>query len=84
MDLEGTDLVLSFLFWRLIRPPLIDLGRIGCLNFHPAPLPDWRGLGGYNVAVLEGLTEWGVSAHFVDEELRHGRPRARAAVPDRP
>ena len=72
MDLEGTDLVLSFLFWRLIRPPLIELGRIGCLNFHPAPLPDWRGLGGYNVAVLEGLTEWGVSAHFVDEGFDTG------------
>ena len=72
VDLEGTDLVLSFLFWRLIRPPLIALGSIGCLNFHPAPLPDWRGLGGYNVAVLEGLTEWGVSAHFVDEAFDTG------------
>ena len=64
--------MLSFLFWRLIRRPLIDLGPLGCLNFHPAPLPDWRGLGGYNVAVLEGLTEWGVSAHFVDEAFDTG------------
>lgn len=64
---EGVDLVVSFLYWRLIREPLISLGRIGCLNFHPAPLPDFRGLGGYNVAVLEGLGEWGVSCHFVDE-----------------
>jgi methionyl-tRNA formyltransferase len=66
LDLDGVDLVVSFLFWRLIRPPLIELGRIGCLNFHPAPLPDMRGLGGYNVAILEGFTEWGVSSHFVD------------------
>jgi methionyl-tRNA formyltransferase len=72
LDLAGTDLVLSFLFWRLIRPPLIGLGRIGCLNFHPSPLPDWRGLGGFNVAVLEGLAEWGVSAHFVDEGFDTG------------
>ena len=72
IDLEGTDLVLSFLFWRLIRPPLIELGRIGCLNFHPAPLPDWRGLGGYNAAVLDGLAEWGASAHFVDERFDTG------------
>ena len=42
------------------------LGRIGCLNFHPAPLPDLRGVGGYNVAILEGMREWGVSCHFVD------------------
>jgi methionyl-tRNA formyltransferase len=63
---EDVDLVLSFLFWRLIREPLISLGRIGCLNFHPAPLPDFRGVGGYNVALLDGLREWGVSCHFVD------------------
>jgi methionyl-tRNA formyltransferase len=68
----GVDVVISFLYWRLIREPLISLGRIGCLNFHPAPLPDFRGLGGYNVAVLEGLREWGVSCHFVDERFDTG------------
>jgi methionyl-tRNA formyltransferase len=69
---KDVDLVVSFLYWRLIREPLISLGRIGCLNFHPAPLPDFRGLGGYNVAVLEGLREWGVSCHFVDERFDTG------------
>ncbi len=66
------DLVISFLYPRLIREPLISGPEIGCLNFHPAPLPDMRGLGGYNVAVLEGFTEWGVSAHFVDERFDTG------------
>jgi methionyl-tRNA formyltransferase len=65
----GVDLVISFLFPKLIREPLISLG---CLNFHPAPLPDFRGLGGYNIAVLEGLAEWGVSCHFVDERFDTG------------
>ena len=66
------DVVVSFLFWNLIREPLISLGRAGCLNFHPAPLPDYRGVGGYNVAILEGLASWGVSCHFVDEHLDTG------------
>jgi methionyl-tRNA formyltransferase len=69
---DGVDLVLSFLFWKRIREPLISLGRIGCLNFHPAPLPDFRGLGGINVAILEGCEEWGVSCHFVDEDFDSG------------
>jgi methionyl-tRNA formyltransferase len=69
---EGIDLVLSFLYWRRIREPLLSAGRVGCLNFHPAPLPDIRGVGGYNVAVLEGMTEWGVSCHFVDPEFDTG------------
>lgn len=72
LDLADVDLVLSFLFWKRIRAPLIELGSIGCLNFHPSPLPDIRGLGGYNVAILEGHAEWGVSAHFVDEDFDTG------------
>jgi methionyl-tRNA formyltransferase len=71
-SLAEIDLVLSFLFWKRIHPPLIELPRVGCLNFHPAPLPDIRGLGGYNIAVLEDFAEWGVSAHFVDEEFDTG------------
>ena len=69
---DDVDLVISFLYWRRIREPLLSAGRAGCLNFHPAPLPDMRGVGGYNVAVLEGMTEWGVSCHFVDPELDTG------------
>jgi methionyl-tRNA formyltransferase len=72
LDLEQLDLVISFLFWKRIREPLISLGRIGCLNFHPAPLPDMRGMGGYNLAILEGLADWGVSCHFVDEDFDTG------------
>ncbi|HEY6781410.1 MAG TPA: formyltransferase family protein [Thermoleophilaceae bacterium] len=71
-ELAEVDLVLSFLFWKRIRQPLIELGTLGCLNFHPAPLPDYRGLGGFNVAILEGLPAWGVSCHFVDEQFDTG------------
>ena len=71
-DLGGVDVVVSFLFWRRIRAPLIRLPRLGCLNFHPAPLPDMRGVGGYNVAILEGWREWGVSSHYVDEDFDTG------------
>jgi methionyl-tRNA formyltransferase len=69
---EQLDVVVSFLFWERIREPLISAPAIGCLNFHPAPLPDFRGLGGFNVAIVERLREWGVSAHFVDAEFDTG------------
>ena len=69
---SDVDLVVSFLFWKRIREPLLSLGTIGCLNFHPAPLPDMRGLAGYNIAVLEAMSEWGVSCHFVDPEFDTG------------
>ena len=66
------DLVVSYLYWRLIRKPLIEKPKYGCINFHPAILPDWKGCGGYNVAILNKLPEWGVSAHYVDETIDTG------------
>jgi len=72
-SLENIDLVISLGFWKRIKKPLIELPRIGCINFHPAPLPDFRGMGGtYNFAIYEGLPYWGVSAHFVDESFDTG------------
>lgn len=69
---DAVDVVISFLFWKRIREPLLSLGRVGCLNFHPAPLPDIRGVGGYNIAVLDGMAEWGVSCHYVDADFDTG------------
>lgn len=66
------DFVVSYLYNRKIRKPLIDSPRFGCINFHPAILPDWRGTAGYNVAILEKLPEWGATAHYVDENIDTG------------
>ena len=69
---EDIDLVVSYLFWRKIRKPLIEGPRYGCINFHPAILPDWRGTAGYNIAILYKHPEWGATAHYVDEKIDTG------------
>lgn len=66
------DLIVSYVYWRKIRKPLIEGPNYGCINFHPAILPDWRGCGGYNVAILNKLPEWGATAHYVDETFDTG------------
>jgi len=66
------DLVVSYLYWRKIRKPLIEGPKYGCINFHPAILPDWRGTAGYNIAILKKLPEWGATAHYVDESIDTG------------
>ena len=66
------DLVVSYLFPRKIRRPLIEGIKYGCINFHPAILPDWRGTAGYNIAILKKLNEWGATAHYVDENIDTG------------
>ena len=72
IDISDVDVVISYLFWKRIKQPLIQLPKVGVINFHPAPLPDFRGVGGYNAAILEGLSYWGVSAHFIDEGFDTG------------
>lgn len=67
------DLVVSYLYWKKIRTPLIKEPRYGCINFHPAILPDWRGTAGYNIAILNKLSEWGATAHYVDENFDTGK-----------
>lgn len=66
------DLVISYLYPRKIRKPLIENPEYGCINFHPAILPDWKGTAGYNIAILNKLSEWGATAHYVDETIDTG------------
>lgn len=66
------DLVVSYLYWRVIKKPLIENPKYGCINFHPAILPDWKGCGGYNIAILKKLDKWGVTAHYVNETVDTG------------
>lgn len=72
IDLRQVDLVLSFLFWRRIQRPLIELPRVGCFNFHPGPLPGFRGRRGYNYAILEDCADYGASVHYVADRIDTG------------
>lgn len=65
-------MVVSYLFWKKIKEPLISEPKYGCINFHPALLPDWRGTAGYNIAILNKLSEWGATAHYVDDNIDTG------------
>ena len=71
-DNHEIDLVVSYLYWRKIRKPLIENPKYGCINFHPAILPNWKGCGGYNIAILYKLDKWGVTAHYVNEDIDTG------------
>jgi len=72
-QVDDVDLIISYGFMKKIKEPLISSPKLGCINFHPAPLPEWRGMGGtYNFAIFEEVEEWGVTGHFVDAGLDTG------------
>lgn len=66
------DLGVSFVYWRILKEPLLSAAMKGIINFHPAPLPDYKGTAGYNMAILDGLDTWGVTAHYVDAGIDTG------------
>lgn len=66
------DLGLSVLYWRRIKGSLLTTPRYGIINFHPAPLPEYKGVGGYNLAILDKLDQWAVSAHYMDADIDTG------------
>ncbi|RYH45061.1 MAG: formyl transferase [Alcaligenaceae bacterium] len=66
------DLGLSVLYWRKLKEEFLTIPSKGVINFHPAPLPQYKGTGGYNLAILEAKSYWGVSAHYVDESIDTG------------
>ena len=51
---------------------MIKLPKIGCINFHPAPLPEFRGVSPYSFGILEDFPYWGVTAHFIDKDFDTG------------
>lgn len=67
------DLGISVLYWRKLKGSLLlSSSKYGCINFHPALLPDYKGCGGYNLAILDQLPEWGSTCHYVNESIDTG------------
>ena len=76
MAIESNELVFdigfSVLYQRKLPDQFISSPTLGVINFHPAILPDYKGTAGYNLAILEGRSDWGVSAHYMDHEIDTG------------
>jgi len=66
------DLGISMLYWKKLKDELLSAPSRGVINFHPAPLPQYKGTAGYNLAILEGRGSWAVSAHYMDENIDTG------------
>jgi phosphoribosylglycinamide formyltransferase-1 len=83
---EQVDLVVLAGYLRLLPATIIADYPNRVLNVHPAPLPRFGGPGMYGRRVHEavlasGVSESGVTVHFVDEEYDHGAVLAHWPVP---
>lgn len=69
---EYYDWIFSWLCPWKIPKKILKLSKKRAINFHPAP-PKYPGIGGYNYAIWNEDKEYGVTCHYMDEELDHGK-----------
>ncbi|RAR64232.1 MULTISPECIES: phosphoribosylglycinamide formyltransferase [Halomonadaceae] len=74
------DLVVLAGFMRILTPRFVQRFYGRMLNIHPSLLPAYQGLHTHARALADGVTEHGVSVHFVSEELDGGPVVVQAAV----
>lgn len=72
--LEGLapDLVLVACFTQRLPAAVLRVPRWGCLNLHPSLLPAYRGPAPLFWQLRDGMTDIGVTVHWMDERLDTG------------
>jgi methionyl-tRNA formyltransferase len=71
VSMEECDVFISVLYDTILSGDFIR-SKKACFNFHPAILPEYRGIGAYTWVILNEEKESGVTLHVMDEELDHG------------
>lgn len=59
------DFLFSFYYRDLIKQPILDIPRLGCLNLHGSLLPKYRGRAPINWVLVNGEQETGVTLHYM-------------------
>lgn len=66
------DAIVVVAFGQILKQNALDLPRYGCLNFHPSMLPRYRGAAPVQRAILDGVTESGLTIMRLVKKLDAG------------
>lgn len=66
------DAIVVAAFGQILRPHVLDLPKLGCINVHASLLPRWRGASPIQHAILAGDAQSGVCLMHMDEGLDTG------------
>ena len=79
--LEPFDMGVSYCYPRKITNPLLSTPPKGFINYHPAPLPKYKGPTELIDAIKNKETNWGVTVHYMDENYDTGKVIRFKAIP---
>ncbi|MCI7077221.1 formyltransferase family protein [Campylobacter sp.] len=65
------DLFLSFTNTIILEQNILDISK-KAINFHPAILPDFKGVSTSSHGIIAGIKQWGASAHYMDAGIDTG------------
>ena len=72
-DKNEFQLGVSYCYPRKIAEPLLSAPSMGFVNYHPAPLPDYKGPTELDDAIKNKETQWGVTVHNMDKNYDTGK-----------
>lgn len=72
LKLLKPDVLAVVAYGRILPQTVLDIPTKGCINIHASLLPAYRGSAPYQWAVLDGLTETGVTAMYLCREMDAG------------
>jgi methionyl-tRNA formyltransferase len=75
------DLLVSIAASQILRRPVLEVPRLGCINMHSAPLPRYQGMMPNFWTMLHGEPEASVTIHYMVEQLDAGDIILQRAVP---
>lgn len=75
------DLLFSFYYRHMVRPPILEIPAVGCLNLHGSLLPKYRGRCPVNWVLVNGEKDTGVTLHYMTPRPDDGDIVAQRRVP---
>lgn len=74
------DVIFSVYYRKLVKQPILDIPRLGCLNLHGSLLPKFRGRCPVNWVLIQGEKETGVTLHYMTPKADDGDIVAQTKV----
>jgi len=72
LDNLDVDYLISFCYPYRVNKHILNTAKNLSINFHPAPLPEYKGFSVYNFGIMNEEEKWGTTAHIMEEKFDTG------------
>jgi methionyl-tRNA formyltransferase len=81
LQVLGPDLIVVAAYGQILRPAVLELPRLGCINIHGSLLPRWRGAAPVQASILNGDGVTGVTIMRMDTGVDTGPILSQRSLP---